>query len=714
TWLKQWRSKLEANPQDPILISQLVQEILRCSDHPFTELLHKYQMQIYQRLYPLIANKHQEIDIVQVPLPLSAWPSLDDVSDTLCDDIQSPVSTSTDKPEPTSLCSLKDGYGKVSQQSSENSTGVNSSKTEHHVDENKNRLKFSNKKVEVIDIDSDLHPLFDQSESECSTKNRIEDNQVICDLSNESKAVSDVGHESPGLLQETENPLTSNSPAILPDSDVQEDLKNLIFGNSLVGGNIHQMNNNDGDQSSDDVGDRTLCEDQVSKVESIRNLCDGVSQKADNTSSRTDKLAVDRGNAAESTRNVCDGVSQKADNTSSRTDKLAVDRGSEAESTRNVCDGVSQKEDNTSSRTDKLAVDHGKELESQMSWERRQAQLLMRQVTKDYSSYQSGDSDYDENKLDYLFDGSEEEDDDGYGWFDDNASDQSGYQSGLQQRTVLNQDQSSSLDSGISDTSVSQPDRESQGRGFSSNVDLENKHRKDKQFQKLSQEAYLRHLKSISEDIHCYLEKLLVIMTISYEPLDTPVGKDQCAVSLEEPFFKPIWKTLLRLFRVVNHKQELMLACVMTRLADSTPADFKVSQKLWLTDPACKPYQRAITELTNVQQHYTMLSKLECVVKVCRQICECVDDYYSQKHGTGESANKKAPSVGADDLLPVLSYVVVQSAMPQLSAECHAMSEFIHEGYMMGEEGYCLTSLRTALNYVISLFPSVARPENQS
>ena len=47
-------------------------------------------------------------------------------------------------------------------------------------------------------------------------------------------------------------------------------------------------------------------------------------------------------------------------------------------------------------------------------------------------------------------------------------------------------------------------------------------------------------------------DKLLVLMTVAYAPLDTPVGKDQCAVSLEEPFFKPIWKTLLLLFRYVN------------------------------------------------------------------------------------------------------------------------------------------------------------------
>ena len=35
---------------------------------------------------------------------------------------------------------------------------------------------------------------------------------------------------------------------------------------------------------------------------------------------------------------------------------------------------------------------------------------------------------------------------------------------------------------------------------------------------------------------------------------------------------------------------------------------------------------------------------------------------------------------GADDLLPLLSYVIVRSGRPQLVAECHVLEEFIHEG----------------------------------
>lgn len=37
-------------------------------------------------------------------------------------------------------------------------------------------------------------------------------------------------------------------------------------------------------------------------------------------------------------------------------------------------------------------------------------------------------------------------------------------------------------------------------------------------------------------------------------------------------------------------------------------------------------------------------------------------------------------------------------------SECAALEEFIHEGYLIGEEGYCLTSMQSALSYVESLY----------
>lgn len=40
------------------------------------------------------------------------------------------------------------------------------------------------------------------------------------------------------------------------------------------------------------------------------------------------------------------------------------------------------------------------------------------------------------------------------------------------------------------------------------------------------------------------------------------------------------------------------------------------------------------------------------------------------------------PDSGADDLLPILSFVALRSGLPQLVSECAALEEFIHERWV--------------------------------
>ncbi|ESO90860.1 hypothetical protein LOTGIDRAFT_233615 [Lottia gigantea] len=219
----------------------------------------------------------------------------------------------------------------------------------------------------------------------------------------------------------------------------------------------------------------------------------------------------------------------------------------------------------------------------------------------------------------------------------------------------------------------------------------------------MSEEAYVRHLKGVSQDIHHALEKLLVMFSIGYEELGSAEGQDQCYASIEEPFFKPIWKYLLNIFRLSNKTEETALAYCMTIKQGDLPESYGVSRKLCLVSDVegTLPFQSAINEIRRLKDHYTMLSKLECVVNVCRLICECVENFYTTKQiQDGEISS--TPCVGADDLLPILTYVVVKSGLPQLLSECQAMAEFIHEGYIMGEEGYCLTSVQTAISFLSS------------
>ncbi|CAL1545489.1 unnamed protein product [Lymnaea stagnalis] len=595
-WLQNWRNKLESNPEDPILISQLVAEILRCADHPLTELLRKYQVKIYDRLYPLVANKHAELEQIKVPFLKTAWPSLDDVADIINTTVFSYPSPTETREQTLPLSDNQSSQEDCTDGPAETDTITNS-----HND-------FKNDKIQSGDIgpDSWSDPLCVRSPSQEFTENVIAEKKE-----NQTNTLNDT-------------------------SDVLND------------GSAHSCNEKN--QSGEPTYESTVSEDGGQN--NLKPFCNSAGQS---------QLAT----AVSETKKDLD-----------------------------------------------LALEKGQELTTQLSWERKQAQLLMRQVTRDYSSYKLDKVDFDEDTLDYLFD---DDDNDDNSYEDEIFNpktcnvlkDNSSVLPSVPEKSPLKPPDSTPLDRSVSHQPPASFVCEDDADHYQSLPARLGKDEVDhRKFSELNMDAYERHLKSIAEDIHRYLEKLLVMLTIAYEPLDTPVGKDQCAVSLEEPFFKPIWKTLLRLFRVVYYKQERVLACIMTKYATITPKEMKVSDKLCLVDAdgESQPYQAAITELLHVQDYYTMLSKLECVVKVCRLICKCVDDHYCK--GIGEKEGKKVPSVGADDLLPILSYVIIKSALPQLSAECYAMTEFIHEGYMMGEEGYCLTTLRTALNFVTSLFPS--------
>ncbi|XP_048735717.2 VPS9 domain-containing protein 1-like [Ostrea edulis] len=217
------------------------------------------------------------------------------------------------------------------------------------------------------------------------------------------------------------------------------------------------------------------------------------------------------------------------------------------------------------------------------------------------------------------------------------------------------------------------------------------------EIERLRIEAHKRHVKGISEDVHLYLDKLQEMFICVYEQLDSPEGRDSCYSQLEEPFFKPIWQYLLALYRFANKSSELQVAHVMTVHMNCLPGTLGVKKKLQLhgQDLTYIPYRAAIEELRSIPSQVTLLGKLESLVKSSRLICRCVEEHYSDA--------EKVPSIGADDLLPILSYVIIRTGLPQIVSECSILEEFIHEGYIMGEEGYCLTSVQTALQYLKSL-----------
>ncbi|XP_023101387.1 VPS9 domain-containing protein 1 isoform X12 [Felis catus] len=219
-------------------------------------------------------------------------------------------------------------------------------------------------------------------------------------------------------------------------------------------------------------------------------------------------------------------------------------------------------------------------------------------------------------------------------------------------------------------------------------------------------EPLSEQLKSTVKDIHNAIDRLLSLTLLAFEGLNAAASKDRCLACIEEPFFSPLWPLLLALYRSVHRLREAALSRSMELYRNAPPTAIGIPTKLLprgleATGAGAFPYCAAAQELGLLVLESCPQKKLECIVRVLRVICACAEGYCRAQEAASEARPQLgAAAIGADDLLPILSFVVLRSGLPQLVSECAALEEFIHEGYLIGEEGYCLTSLQSALSYV--------------
>ncbi|XP_051916830.1 VPS9 domain-containing protein 1 isoform X2 [Hippocampus zosterae] len=226
----------------------------------------------------------------------------------------------------------------------------------------------------------------------------------------------------------------------------------------------------------------------------------------------------------------------------------------------------------------------------------------------------------------------------------------------------------------------------------------------DEHFPEMKMRTMKQHLEAIVKDIHIAIDQLLSLCLLSCEYLNTADYKDMCLRNIEMSFFVPLWSALVALFRMVHKERELALQIRMKLYQDVLPGDFGVPLKLFPhqtnTPNVSYPYECAVQELKLLTKDCCPHKKLECIVRTLRLICSCAEEYRCLDE---LNSAPKTAAIGADDLLPILSFVVLRCQCPQIVSECAALEEFIHEGFLIGEEGYCLTSMQSALAFVESM-----------
>ncbi|KAM5138287.1 VPS9 domain-containing protein 1 [Mantella aurantiaca] len=210
----------------------------------------------------------------------------------------------------------------------------------------------------------------------------------------------------------------------------------------------------------------------------------------------------------------------------------------------------------------------------------------------------------------------------------------------------------------------------------------------------LQRVSVFHYLNTMVKEVHNARDMLVSSAVLSLDLPSAASIKDVFLDCIDEIFFPPLWPALLALYRQVFSAREESLLQVMDLYSTAPPSVVGIAKNLYPQDIK-DPYRSAAEDLEQLANHQTPNRKLECIVRSLRTICECADEYCNNTSGT-------AP-IGADDLLPILAFVVLRSGMSHLVSECAALEEFIHEGYLIGEEGYCLTSLQSALAYLETL-----------
>eukprot|EP00656_Telonema_subtile_P001005 TRINITY_DN1047_c0_g1_i1.p1 TRINITY_DN1047_c0_g1~~TRINITY_DN1047_c0_g1_i1.p1 ORF type:complete len:574 (+),score=118.68 TRINITY_DN1047_c0_g1_i1:248-1969(+) len=157
-----------------------------------------------------------------------------------------------------------------------------------------------------------------------------------------------------------------------------------------------------------------------------------------------------------------------------------------------------------------------------------------------------------------------------------------------------------------------------------------------------------------------------------------------------------------------NHqKEDAAWASCVAQMRSASPADHGVNPKYVfdaksvfpnLLSDACSDagsragvYQPAVETLRELPQKVSVIEKVLCISNTCDAIFNAIEDHY----GSGTCG------VGADDLLPLLSYVMIQAAPAQMESQLQYIEQFLPESLGRGQLAYFAVCARVVKGSIV-------------
>ncbi|CAH2253173.1 ras and Rab interactor 2 isoform X1 [Pelobates cultripes] len=172
-------------------------------------------------------------------------------------------------------------------------------------------------------------------------------------------------------------------------------------------------------------------------------------------------------------------------------------------------------------------------------------------------------------------------------------------------------------------------------------------------------------------------------------PIESLIPEDQIDTVLEKAMHKCILKplknhiaTMLKQFRLSDGSwKELKENLLLVR--ERTPQELGVLTPT----PESMDVEKIQIKFLTMQKMYSPDKKVMLLLKICKLIYTCME-------------NNSGRMYGADDFLPVLTYVIAQCDMLEIDTEIEYMMELLDPVLLHGEGGYYLTSAYGALSLI--------------
>lgn len=170
-------------------------------------------------------------------------------------------------------------------------------------------------------------------------------------------------------------------------------------------------------------------------------------------------------------------------------------------------------------------------------------------------------------------------------------------------------------------------------------------------------------------------------------PIESLIPEDQIDQVLEKAMHKCVLKPLRSVIEVALHDFQVNSGAWQQLRENLALAKTKRPQELGV-DGAVPPDPVAIEKIRhkflNMRKMYSPEKKVSLLLRVCKLIYTIMQDNSGRMYG-------------ADDFLPMLTYVVAQCDMPQLDTDIQYMMELLDPSLLQGEGGYYLTSAYGAM-----------------